>query len=809
MNFRSTMKLLCSCGVALTAMQAHSAYGQAAEAEQAGTDSAGRSAVELNEIVVTAQFRSQRLQDTPLAISALNSELLEARGQNSIQDVAARAPSVTIEKSSNGGGLSPQLTIRGIGQTDFFPAVEPGVGVYIDDVYYGLMVGSSFDLVDVGRIEVLRGPQGTLSGRNSVGGSIKLFSQEPDFTTNGYAKLSYGRFNMLEARGSVNIPIINDRVALRIGGLVRRSDGWLDRLDYGCANPGSGLPTLTGAGVTDCKLGSEGGQEVGAVRGALKVVWSDAITQTVSADIIRDKQELTPTKLLYQGEPGQWATGYNFITPGKSLTNYNSLLGNAYNNAFSPGIFSLFNTDYSQFNFRDQNFANQWGVSNVFDIDLGAVNVKSITAYRETDAGMTQTGSLSPFNTYTQQYDIGYSQFSQELRLSGEIGTFANWTVGGYYFKSDNNFDGRIFLDGGFLPGGGGIGFVPNGSGGFLNFGRLDFLSQDLIESETKAAFAHSEFHLAPNLNLTLGIRYTEESKDYTFSRAAPDGGVLDFRQLGLDQTRSFAADNVDYRIALDYRFSPDFLAYAQFSTGFKGGGINPRTFFASQAVTFQPEKVKTYELGFKSDLFDRKVRFNAAGFYTDYTDIQLIVTSCPDITPGGAPGPCTATRNAGDSKLWGVEFEGQFEPVEGLVIDATASFLDFQYKRVDAATRIPLNADFPFLAKNKFSGGIQYAIPAFNGTITPRVDVDYRSGFETEALKISQFGTVDGRALVNARLTYRTEDEGLELALGVTNLTNKFYYANKFDRSNAPFFSAQGVVGTPRVWTLSVKRNF
>ncbi len=765
-----------------------------------------------NVIVVTAQFRAQNLQDTPLAISAVNAEMLEARGQDSISDVAARAPSVTIEQSSNGGGVAPQLTIRGIGQTDFFPAVEPGVGVYIDDVYYGLMVGAAFDLVDVSRVEVLRGPQGTLSGRNSVGGSIKLFSEQPAFDLAGYGQLTYGSFNRMEARGSINLPLVDDVAALRVSGVVRQKDGWLDRLDYGCANRSSGIPDLTGTGGADCVIGSQGGENIAALRASLLVNWSDSITHTVSADVIRTTREQAPSVLVAQGP---WATGFNFITDPKSLTNYNSLLGNAYNLAFSPFVRTAYR---QQFNFRDEDTANQWGISNVFDIDLSdSLSLKSITAYRETTAGMAQTGSLSPINVYTQDYSIDYNQFSQELRLSGSSDRL-DWTVGGFYFENENAFIGRIFLDGGIFPGGGGIGLIPTNPAvpinpgnpaTFIDTGRLDFINDDIIKSSTTAAFAHGTVHVAEALNLTLGIRYTDEKKTYTFGRRDPNGGALHPSQVPLiGLVGNYAGDRIDYRVALDYRFSDSLLVYGQFSTGFKGGGVNPRTFFATQVVPFDPETVKSYELGFKSDFFDKRLRLNVAAFFTDYSDIQIINTSCPDITPNNLPGPCTATRNSGDGEFKGVEFEMMLEPVDGLQIDLSGSFIDFKYTSINPLTSIRLDSEFPFLAKTKLAGGIQYAFPAFGGTVTPRLDFDYRSSFFTEGAN-GPFNLVESRTLANARIAYQTEDRDWEVALNVSNLFDNFYFANRFDRLGPPFFAAQAYIGTPREWSLSIKRSF
>lgn len=751
--------------------QAQSTPGE----EQEGGDDRG------NEIVVTAQFREQNLQDTPLAISAVNAELMEARNQQTIQDVAKSVPSVTFEQSAIGGGTAPQLTIRGIGQNDFLPTVEPGVGVYVDDVYYGIMSGATFELLDLDRVEVLRGPQGTLSGKNSVGGSLKLFSSAPDNTLAGSVKLTYGSYDLMEARGSLNVPVIADRLMLRFSGIVRSRDGHFDRLDYGCVNPGT-LPFVGGSSVSDgCKIGEEGGQDLAALRAAARIVWSDAVEQTIVVDVIRDHQDTAPAKLTNQSP--LWTGGLDFMTPAESYASYATFIGHPFT--------------ANQYVVRPRNETDQWGVSNVFVVNLSdSLELKSITAYRETEAYAPQDGDVSPYNVFNQVTLIEHEQFTQELRLSGEAGSWLDWTLGGFYYDSSTQLRAHIDIPGGFAVGGGGV--------------NLEFLSDDPVDAESISGFAHAAFHLTDRFNLTGGIRYTDESKAYTFVRRGADGGAPPFAVAGLNgASNTYKGNKWDFRAALDYRWSDDLLTYVQFATGFKGGGINPRPFFPSQAVPYQPEEVKTYEAGFKSDLLGRRVRLNVAGFYSDYSNMQLVVNQCDAISP--FPGaPCTQTTNAASSKLWGVEIETTIEPIDGLTIDGAASFIDFEYDEVDPATGILLTDVLPLLSKTKVAIGVQYEIPAFGGVLIPRVDFDYRSSFQQQAVnQASGFGRVEGRSLVNARIAYRTADDAWEIAGNVSNLFDEFYFANRFDLSAPPFFSGIGFPGRPREFSLSVKREF
>jgi iron complex outermembrane receptor protein len=207
---------------------------------------------ELTEVIVTAQFREQRLQDTPIAITAVNAEMLEARGQTNIAEVAAQAPNVSLRPQPQNGGSGLIAFIRGVGQTDFNYAVDPGVGLYIDDVYIPTLSSSLLELIDLDRIEILRGPQGTLAGKNSIGGAIKLFSAKPRGDDSGSLSVSYGSLNELSVRGMADLAL-SDTVALRVSGMTRGRDGYVGMLDYGQTHPASNVPqnNVRGIGNSD------------------------------------------------------------------------------------------------------------------------------------------------------------------------------------------------------------------------------------------------------------------------------------------------------------------------------------------------------------------------------------------------------------------------------------------------------------------------------------------------------------------------------------------------------------------------------
>ena len=237
MNYLSKARLLAGVALAFGGIAAAlpaQAQDQPAKAEQ-------KDAPVSDDIVVTAQFREQRLQDTPISITAISADTLEAREQRSVSDLGRFAPNVSLSPAGQFFGNSISAYIRGVGQSNSNFAYEPGVGMYIDDVYYGTTFGAVFDLTDLERVEIPRGPQGTLAGKNSVGGSVKLFTRKPDDTASGFIEGTYGRFNRIDVRGSANIAL-SDNLFVRLSGVSKSSDGYMTRLDFGCANPGGGIP---------------------------------------------------------------------------------------------------------------------------------------------------------------------------------------------------------------------------------------------------------------------------------------------------------------------------------------------------------------------------------------------------------------------------------------------------------------------------------------------------------------------------------------------------------------------------------------
>ncbi len=806
--------------LALVAM-ASPAFAQDAPARDAGArDTTGGG----DDIIVTAQFREQNLQDTPIAITAVNAEMLESRSQTRISDITAQAPNVLLQPNPSGQGNSMRAFIRGIGQSDQSPSVEPGVGLYVDDIYFATITGSIFDLLDLDRVEILRGPQGTLAGMNSIGGSVKMFSRKPT-GEGGYLEATLGNYNRRDFRASADFTLIPETLFARVSGVTRHRDGHVTRLDYACSHPDD-PDVIAGrlkreATANDCKLGELGNQEMSAMRGALRFVPSSSLEINIIGDYTRDTSETQASTLLAAGEiiPGaslayqgvQYDNRFVPYGPNRGDTVFNDPYIN-YANYLDPGVtyqpvdtLGTPGAPNGPFQAKPASHLDAWGVSGSIDIELSdTLSLKSITGYRYYKSFSSSDNDSSPVALLQNESIFYHKQFSQELRLSGTaLDTRLNYTLGGIYYYQRTTYFTRE--DDPFLA----------GIYGTLDKPTFHFIQDDPMVMRNKAAFGNVSFDVTEQFNLTGGIRVTHEDKDYTFHRLALDG-VTPFIVLSdpanplNGKVGNYNGTVVDYRASASYRFSPAAMAYAQFATGFKGGGISPRPYYPQQVRGFGPEKLKSYEVGLKTDLLDRRLRINAAAFYMDYAGYQATPQICVDEDGNRLPDPyaeplCGQYLNVADAKVKGFELELTARPLDGLTIDGSMSYLNFKFGKPYIATgEVEEGASRPGIGDFKWSAGIQYeAILASGATLTPRVDAFYTPGY-CGNFACTPISSNDSYTLLNGRLTYRTADRDWSVALEVTNITNKLYYLNKF----ATVY-AVGQPGRPREWAVTVKRNF
>ena len=769
--------------------------GQVMGADSTASVGANDSGDSLAEIVVTAQFRSQKLQDVPLAITAINAAMMEERGQTSLRDLGQQAPNVTLVET--GGAFGPGMTssIRGIGQGDFDPAVAPGVGIYIDDVYYTSLTGSNFALLDLDRVEILRGPQGTLAGANSEGGSIKLYSIKPQGNDTGSVKVSYGERSLIDVQAMGDVALIQDSLFLRLSGVSHQQDGYVTRVDYGCAFPTSGIAALGGLDG-HCVSGKEGGKTYHGARVALRWLASENFEANLAADVTVDNSEVAAVTLLKVNP----AAGGAILAAINSGYPPGNAAGVAFDNRFVPSnpyvSYANFcavglagnNTCFSPFT-----HSKAYGVNLTLDWKLAdALALKSITGFREFDTQWVNDDDASPLGS-----SLGYSELlnhtlTQELRLNGSVSRLIDYSVGGFFLNQVTTYPTHQILD-------------------YVFPGSFEFLGNDPVAERDYAGFANATWHITDALNFNGGVRYTHQRKTYEYNRSNPSsigGGDSVFFPPGFSGTvGEYSGSKVDYRANFDYRWNEQLITYVSVSTGFKGGGTNPRPFIPSQIQAFSPETLTAYEVGAKSDWFDRALRVNVSVFYNKYRDIQVTLLSCPAYSGGNAMFPCAAPVNGGDAEIYGAELEASYH-LRGLTLDATYSHQQFQYKSIDPAAGIPLDATGQGFQPSKWSLGAQYDVTLPNAaTITPRLDYVYSAGYFTNASNDPnsyQYGYHE----LNGRMTYRPNEGKWEAAVVGSNLTNKLWYNQTFDLS-ATQGQVYGIPTAPRTIWVELKKKF
>ncbi|MDT8398816.1 MAG: TonB-dependent receptor [Pseudomonadales bacterium] len=757
----------------------------------------------LQEIVVTAQFREQNLQETPLAITALSGEAMTARSLTGITDVDSFAPNTVIQPLGAGWGSTAAAYIRGIGLGDNSLSFEPGVPIYIDDVYHGRPQGALFDLLDLERVEILRGPQGTLFGKNAIGGTVRMISKKPQGDNSGFVEATYGRFDRVDLRGSFDVSLLEDELFMRVSASSKRRDGYFNILDFECVNgPGSlgaggtepGLGTVVGPTDTrsekGCIVDKLGEENVSSIRSAFRWLASDTVEVNVSVDYIREDNSGPADK-------------FTIIDPtfGAGLTDlWNQLVAiPRYGVPFDDRFITDSNfTSFHRFgrdditgklveNVREM---DQYGLSAVIDWDVSDnVHVKSITAYRDFTNTFGRDSDGSPLPEDITWDTSKHDQFSQEIQVTGvAFEDRLNWAFGGFYYNADDS------------------------NQGFNALFPLFFVAQnhkDVQETENWAVFAHGTYGITDSLSLTAGLRYTEDDKDTIIWRQD---------QLSLDiiidnAPVSVSAEKVSPKVGLDYVLNDDMMVYGSWSTGFRGGGFGPRPSSVVQVESFGTEEAETWELGIKSDWFGQRLRLNTAFFYTDYTDQQ---SPAQDFDSEG--NLWFRTINAGTTRIKGVELEALFQPIENLSIEATFGYLDFFRKdpgRSDLCTRDSNGKACPGLRSPKYSSsvGVNYDIPMANGSsLAIRADTVYQSKIWFSAddpiASDPSIGFQEGYTLLNARATWTSPNEDWTIAVFGTNLTDKEYFHGKLSLVGL-LQRQQGNIASPREWGMSVKRTF
>lgn len=719
------------------------------------------------DIVVTAQRRNEALQDVPIAITALSGDAVQKLGYKTSAEIAAQVPNLTIKQSF--ANSVPQIFLRGVGVNDPNANANGAVGIYVDDVNLVSPSALTFSLFDTDRVEVLRGPQGTLYGRNTTGGAINFISRKPGDKAEGYATVHYGRFNEKQIEAAVTAPLA-DGVSMRLSGVGEDANGF----HYNR--------------VTGNHLGNVGRF---ALRGLLKIDPSSTLSILFNVHGGRVKNSSTPFEVAGTLDPVSGAGGCDYRT--SSCVN---LFG------YRDGD----NDPYSH-DLDNEGRTKLWNIGGSMhvDADFGAVALTSITAYEKTVRHHREDADGAPQNMLNTQFFDDNRQFSQELRLSSTGDDSLRWMLGLFYSHEDTKIHNRYDFFRGYrnlvesfgFPGG----FDPDGANpsGYTPF----LVDQSLTQkSNSYAGFANVGYDLTDKIELTLGARYTEEDRAIRTTVAFDEGSFT--IPLVDDYADKVKFNSFSGKIGLNYKPADDILLYASLSKGYKSGGYNGALVFSEPELKpFRPESLLAYEVGFKSSLLDRRITFNAAAFYYDYKDIQLYTFE----SAGGIP--IQVLTNAGRAEIYGIEGELSLRPVKGLTINLGGGLLHTEIKDFVSDGGVDFSGNRLVMAP-KATGNIlvRYDIPVDQGRMKVglQTDAHYQSGvfFSTSNNPLL---SQDGYALLNARISLADADDRWELAAQVRNITEHVYRSEAFD------FSSSGynlyIYGAPRTWELTATVRF
>ncbi len=730
----------------------------------------------LEEIVVTARKREESLQDTPLAISAFTAEGLERQQIVSTEDLDRVTPNLQFAAYGplTGNNSAAQVFIRGIGQTDGSSGVDPGVGLYIDEVYMGRAVGGVMDFRDVASVQVLRGPQGTLFGRNTIGGAVLMATTLPGDEFGGTVRVGFGDDKLMEGFAAVDLPIA-DGLGARVSVGARQRDGYVTRIYDGM------------------DLGDED-----AITAQASLRWvTDAFTLTLRGDYSKEDENGSPFVFAAINEEQVFvrAVSAGAGCPGASLGALSATLndprcandvswdlGKYLNGGTAPAESSLDN----------------WGVSAVATWTLNdVVSLKSITAYRELEWHGKRDADNTPFTILHTDYASDGDQVSQELqalvdteRLHGVVGLF--------YFEES-------VLDLLQVPFAAPPPRVASGGPGSRDYQRAQ------IDNDNWALFTQWTFDVTDALSLTAGVRYTEETKGIQitgFTISPVDGPTPDPLPTTAPPLNVLAEpfenkyDSTTGSASIQYRWNDRLMTYANWSQGFKSGGFNQRYNAPPPGflpISFQEERAQTYEIGFKSEL-GGSVRLNGAFFSTDYDDMQLIYRI----------GIVPLLFNAGKASIEGAELELTYAP-GALIIEGSLGYLD---DSIDSITPVPgatatvgPSNTLPFTPEWQSNVGIGYDIALGTGTLTPRINVSYTAEQYFDAANSVEVAQLDSVTVVNASVTWAMN--AWKLRAGVNNATDEEYRVAGNSSFSTSAGYAEAIYSRPRNWFVSAEYEF
>lgn len=729
-------------------------------------------ATALDEIIVTARRTEESLQDTPLSISAFSGETLERRGAQQVTDLQGAVPNLNIVQG-RGSSNSTNIYIRGIGQPDALQTFDPAVGVYVDDVYYSRIRGTQFDLLDLERVEVLRGPQGTLYGKNTIGGALKLVSRRPGQTFRARGSVAYGEYNLIDVQAAVSGPV-TDTLALGFSALHSERGGY----------------------VTDPVTGAE---------------YNDKNTQAARAALAWD-----PTEALRVDLTADWSHDDAGLTVGQAQNSLTNLTGQVQLAlpAVAPGY--EFQTRTTP-GLPNSTRLESWGTALRVAYDLSdALTLRSITSYRELHTDDYLDFDATELEITDALVQVDQQQTSQEFQLAYESGPIT--AIGGlYYLKEKVSSHQEAYTDAYTT----GLFFAAVPPFSLLN-GNYTFTRfvDDALETESQAAYANLTYRVTDALSVSGGVRYTEEQKDYDrFTQAVSNPGAFNSSYGFSPPTGEY--EDTSFMASADYKLSDEMMVYARYAQGFKSGGFNGRANTPGESTEYEPETADSYEVGFKATGYDNRVRLNVAAFSTKYENFQARVSGLGSDPNTGLPAAFLSVLNAGALNIEGLEIEGAVAVTDALTLDAQIGMLDAAYDEF---------ADARFTA---FGGSRAFQTPAFSPDFTARYGAEYVArapdGSELtfgaaakyrSRMALAVDSTVTNSAvelpsmfqeeywLLDARAVWSSADGRFGVGVYGQNLTNETY------KTDAQEFSSVGGIrtayfGAPRTWMVKLTARY
>ena len=703
-------------------------------------------ATTLDSVKVTARKREETLQDVPVAVTAFTPETLDKLNIKDLGDLDAQVPNLTVY-AARGSTSTVTAYIRGVGQADPLWGVDPGVGIYLDDVYIARPQGALLDVFDVERIEVLRGPQGTLYGKNTIGGAIKYISRGLPQETTGFASVTVGNYNQLDVKAALG------------GEIGGKDSGLRGRVSVASMNrDGFGTNTFTGQEVSD--------KEINAVRMQLGAYSQDDFDVQVAFDYMDDQSGVRGAKMLAP----------NPLAP-----------------AYPP---------------TDDRYDIRSGMKNINDTEMKGASItanwrpsedwafKYVAAKRESDTETNIDFDTTPRPLVDVRAFYSDSQVSQEFQANYDGGGRARGVMGLYWFNGD--------------AGGQVLNYFWNPLLATSLTNPLFGDTQGVVNTKSIALYADWTFDLTDRLKLDVGARYTDEDKHavalnrfYTSTAYETSWGTA----ANFDKTVNFK--NVSPKVSLDYQVTPDIMVYGLASRGFKSGGYNIRantTSVPRSGEPFDDEQVDSFEIGSKMSFLDQRMFLNLSAFHNKYEDIQLSVFTSYTL-PNGSQSFFGDFTNAGKGTVNGVEVEYQFLPTAHWLISGNLAWLDAKYDEfISSGVNI---ADTQYFTNApEFSGAlnVEYRTDLANGgNVSARVGYSYQSEV-WPTTDLSPVIKQEGYGLVNAGVIWKVND-AWSLSLQGTNLADEEYRTTGYNI--AAYGVLTGFYGPPRQYSLTARYDF